>query len=145
MKDIHSQMKIVQLLGPIVMSADATSAALDLGDYQSCELVFGVGIGGITFSDSNKIEFVVTDSDDDATYANVETADVLGVDTVTDGIVKALTAAHAAAAVYRLGYKGAGKFLKVKADFSGTHGTGTPIAVFAILSNGINMPEADQI
>jgi hypothetical protein len=63
---------------------------------------------------------------------------------ITNGIIKSLVAAHAAAAVYRYGYKGGKRYLKLLADFSGTHGTGTPIAAIALKSRGANKPEANQ-
>jgi hypothetical protein len=42
----------------------------------------------------------------------------------TGGIVKSLIAAHAAADTTEVGYIGGKRYLKVLADFSGTHGTG---------------------
>lgn len=95
-------------------------------------LALHIGVGGITFTGTNKIEFVLTHSDDD----------VQGVTGVTNGIVKALKTAHAAAAVTKIGYIGYRRYLKVLADFSGTHGTGTPIAVAAILGRPHSAPVA---
>jgi hypothetical protein len=60
------------------------------------------------------------------------------------GIIKALVAAHAAAACYRVGYKGGKRYLKVLAKFSGTHGTGTPIAAMVIKGDGTDNPQANQ-
>ena len=60
------------------------------------------------------------------------------------GIIKALTSAHAAAASYRCGYKGGKRYLKLLADFSGTHGTGTPISAMALLGHPEVSPVADQ-
>jgi hypothetical protein len=45
------------------------------------------------------------------------------------GIVRALIAAHAAATVTKVGYIGNKRFLSLLADFSGTHGSPTPIAI----------------
>ncbi|PWR24566.1 hypothetical protein [Zavarzinia aquatilis] len=145
MKDLHSKIIAVQAIGAAVLAADNTPAAIDLQGYNSAEIVLAIGIGGITFSGTNKIEFKLTHSDDDSTYDAVEVDDILGADDVgTGGIVKALVAAHAAPAVYRFGYKGGRRHLKLLADFSGTHGTGTPIAAIVLKGNGYNRPEADQ-
>lgn len=115
-----------------VLSADNTPATIDLLDYQSATLLLNVGVGGITFTGSNKIEFVLTHSDDDVTYSTVTdddlVKDALAPATIANGIVRALTAAHAAATVQKIGYVGGKRYLKLLADFSGTHGTGTPIA-----------------
>ena len=71
-------------------------------------------------------------SDDGVTYAAVTDDDVVkdayAPTSITGGIVRALTAAHAAATVQKLGYVGSKRYVKLLADFSGTHGTGTPIA-----------------
>lgn len=127
-KDIHSEMKILDVFGPVTIAADNTPAAVDLKDFRAAEIILGVGIGGITFDGSNKIEFKLTHSNDDVTYDAVTAADVLGeVSIGTGGIFKSLIAAHAAAQNYRFGYVGGRRYLKVLADFSGTHGAGTPL------------------
>lgn len=144
MHDIHSGMTATVVIGAAVLSADNSPAAIDLQGYDAAELILAIGAGGITFSASNKIEFVLTHSDDDATYTAVTDADMLGVTGITDGIIKSLVAAHAAADVYRFGYKGGKRYLKLLADFSGTHGTGTPIAATLIKMHGHDNPQAAQ-
>ncbi|MFZ2869851.1 hypothetical protein [Zavarzinia sp.] len=145
MKDLHSKIIAVQAIGAAVLAADNTPGAIDLQGYDSAEIVLAIGAGGVTFSGTNKIEFKLTHSDDDSTYDAVEADDILGADDVgAGGIIKALIAAHASAAVYRYGYKGGRRYLKLLADFSGTHGTGTPVAAVVIKGNGYNKPEADQ-
>lgn len=145
MKDIHSDLTLVSVIGAAVLAADNTPAAVDLRGYNAAEVVLAIGIGGITFDATNKIEFKFTHSDDDVTYAAVEAKDVLGAASVgAGGIIKALTAAHAAAAAYRFGYVGGKRYLKLLADFSGTHGAGTPIAALVLKGYGYNQPEANQ-
>lgn len=144
MKDLHSHITVALAIGNAVFTADNTPVAIDLQGYESAEIEMSIGIGGITFSDTNKIEFKLTHSDDNSTYTDVTTADMLGVTVASGGIIKALTAAHAAAAAYRYGYKGGKRYLKLLADFSGTHGTGTPIAANVIKGNGFSNPQADQ-
>lgn len=144
MKDLHSKLMCVTAIGTATLSADNTPAALDLQGYQSAEILLAIGAGGITFSGTNKIEFVLTHSDDDQTYTEVADADMLGVKNISGGIIKALTSEHAGAATYRFGYKGGKRYLKLLADFSGTHGTGTPISATLIKSNGFSNPQADQ-
>ena len=60
------------------------------------------------------------------------------------GTVKALTSAHASADVYRFGYRGGRRYLRLLADFSGTHGTGTPIAAEVVCGHPQLAPVADQ-
>lgn len=145
MKDIHSHILAAVLIGAAELDADNTPPAVDLQGYDAAEILLNIGIGGITFSGTNKIEFKLTHSDDDSTYTEVDVDDMLGLTSVgSGGIIKSLTAAHAAAAVYRFGYKGGKRYLKLLAEFSGTHGTGTPIAATALLGRGHNQPEANQ-
>ncbi|MFC3163066.1 hypothetical protein [Ciceribacter thiooxidans] len=145
MKDIHSDFTVVSAIGAAVLSADNTPTAIDLQGYNAAEILLAIGVGGITFDTTNKIEFKVTHSDDDSTYTAVEAKDILGVAAVgSGGIIKALTAAHAAAAAYRFGYVGGKRYLKILADFSGTHAAGTPIAGLVVKGQGYNQPEADQ-
>jgi hypothetical protein len=42
----------------------------------------------------------------------------------------------------RIGYNGKKRYLKLLADFSGTHGTGTPMSAVAILANPKTKPVA---
>jgi hypothetical protein len=144
MKDMHSDITAVAAIGNAVLAADNTPAAIDLQGYNAAEIVLNIGIGGITFSGTNKVEFILTHSDDDSVYANVVDADMLGVSSISGGIIKSLVAAHAAAAVYRFGYVGNKRYLKILADFSGTHGTGTPIAATVLKREGHDNPQANQ-
>lgn len=144
MKDLHSSISAAVLIGNATLSADNTPSAVDLQGFDSAEILLSIGVGGITFTGTNKIEFVLTHSDDDSTYTNVTDADMLGVSGISSGIIKSLTAAHAAAAAYRFGYKGGKRYLKLLADFSGTHGAGTPIAASVIRGNPANGPVANQ-
>lgn len=142
MKDMYSNVAVVEAIAAATLAADNTPAAIDLAGYNSAMIVLSVGAGGITFSDTNKIEFVLTHSDDDTTYTAVALADVQGPTSVTTGIVKSLVAAHAAGTVDRIGYIGGKRYLKLLADFSGTHGTGTPIAACVVKGHPALYPVA---
>lgn len=145
MKDLHSGVSAAVLIGAATLAADNTPAAVDLRGYDAAEILLAIGIGGITFSGTNKVEFKLTHSDDDSSYSDVTVDDMLGLDSVASGgIIKSLVAAHAAAAVYRFGYKGGKRYLKLLADFSGTHGTGTPISASVLKGHGHNSPQANQ-
>jgi len=132
MKDLHSQIDIVELIPAATYTADNTPAAVDLLGFESAEIALAIGVGGITFTTSNKIEFVMTHSDDNSTYTNVTAGDLLGVSSVTSGIVKSLVAKHDTADVTRFGYRGGKRYLKLLANFSGTHSTGTPIGAVVV-------------
>ena len=132
----------VQLASEVGKSKEWQDAAQAVGDVDGVVLNINVGVGGITFTSSNKIEFVLTHSDDNSSYAAVAAADVVGATVATGGIVLSLVAAHAAASSLSICYVGAKKYLKLLADFSGTHTTGTPIAAQIIKSLPHQIPIA---
>ncbi|WP_018391057.1 hypothetical protein [Ancylobacter sp. FA202] len=143
MRDIISNMAVVEAVPPAAYAADNTPAAIDLRGFDAAMLAIHVGVGGIAFSGTNKVEFKLTHSDDDATYAAVTIDDVQGLDSVgAGGIVKALIAAHAAPSITRVGYVGNKRFLKLLADFSGTHGTATPLSATVIKGRARDRPVA---
>lgn len=130
------------LIPPATLAADNTPATFAVGAFQSLTVLVQVGVGGITFTGTNRVDFVLTHSNDDVTYDNVTDADLVGVTGVTSGIVRSLIAAHAAPSVVEIGYVGRRPFLRCLADFSGTHGTGTPIAVLGVRGNPLTSPAA---
>jgi hypothetical protein len=140
MRDLASKIVPVTVFGPVTLAADNTPAAIDLAGFHSAVLLLGIGVGGITFDSTNKIEFKLTHSDDNSSYSDVTDADMQGVTGITSGIIKSLVAAHAAAAVYEFGYVGNKRYLKLLADFSGTHGTGTPLHACLVKGNGVYKP-----
>lgn len=143
MRDAYHNLAIAEALAPAVYAADNTPAAIDLLGFESALLSLHIGAGGITFTGTNKIEFKLTHSDDDSAYSAVEDADVIAASAVgAGGIVHALTAAHAAASITRVGYIGGKRYLKLLADFSGTHGVGTPLAAIVIKGHAQERPVA---
>lgn len=143
MRDLVNSLAAAVAIAAATYDADNTPVAVDLLGFEGAVIAIHVGVGGITFSGTNKIEFKLTHSDDNATYAAVTAADVQGVDSVgTGGIVKSLIAAHAAADITKIGYVGGKRYLKLLADFSGTHGTGTPIAAEVIKGHSRYWPAA---
>jgi hypothetical protein len=131
-KDISKDFGPIQAIAPAALATDNTPAAIDMNNFDAAIVCIHVGVGGITFDGTNKIEFKLTHSDDNSSYAAVTSDDVAGVTVATGGIVKSLTAAHAAASLTSFGYHGGKRYLKLLADFSGTHGTGTPISAIVL-------------
>lgn len=121
------------LLPPAEYDADNSPATFDNGTAQACTIALQVGVGGITFTDDNKVEFVLSHSDAASSgFEPVGAGDVVGVEGVEDGIVLALTEEHAAPSVTLIGYKGRKRYLRLLADFSGTHGEETPMAAVVL-------------
>lgn len=147
--DLAHNVKAVSLITPAVLDADNTPAALDTLGFRSATIFTNVGIGGITFTTGNKVEFKLTHSDDNVTYAAVEADDVLmpyGESLGSGGIIRSLIAAKAAAdtTMHKVGYRGKKRYLKLLADFSGTHGAGTPMSAHADLGHPMAAPAGEQ-
>jgi hypothetical protein len=59
MKDLHSHQRSRSLIAAQTAAADTTPVAVDRQGYEAVEIVLSIGVGGITFSGTNKIEFVL--------------------------------------------------------------------------------------
>lgn len=128
----------VPCLPPQVASTTQTGAGVDRVGCNAVKFALDIGAGGITFSGTNKIEFSIEHSDDNTTFAACAASDViLGVNcdaAISNGIFRSLIAAKAAEDVTIIGYRGSKRYIRIKATFSGTHGTGTAMSAVAILS-----------
>jgi hypothetical protein len=132
-RDLHSGTSAAVAIAAATLSADNTPPAVDLQGFDGAEIFLNIGVGGITFSGTNKVDFVVEHSNDGSAWAAVAQADIVGATVATGGIVRSLIAAKAAADVQEMSYIGGRRYVRCTADFSGTHGTGTMIGMFAIL------------
>lgn len=136
-------LKFVSAIAPGVYTADTTPVTVDRSGFSSASFAVHVGVGGITFNGTNKIEFLMEESYDGTDWHPVPASDIVGPSlTADDGIVLALKAAHAAVKVTKIGYIGDARYVRLTADFSGTHGTGTPISAVAYLGRPAQAPVA---
>jgi hypothetical protein len=143
--DFASDLKVVSALAPAVYDSDQTSTALNtaLYPFKGLTLVLHLGVGGITFDTTNRVDFKLTHSDDDSTYVAVTDDDVIlpyPLVVATGGIVKSLTALHAAAEDILVGYRGKKQYVKVMTDFGGTHGTGTVFGITWLMLHPMSAP-----
>lgn len=133
-RDMHSNMSAVNLIPPSIPSADTTPVSVDLIGYRGAMVMIWVGVGGITFSGTNRVDFVLEHSTDNSSWAAVAQSDVAGATVTAGGIVRSLIAAKAAidATATEMSYIGGRRYIRMTADFSGTHGAGTPMTAFAV-------------
>ncbi len=121
------------LVAPSAISADNTPAALSIAEYPNVRIGVGVGVGGITFSPTDKVEFKLRHGGSTvgahtavaATDVVMPAGDTLG----SNGIIRSLIAAHASATEKFYDYIGDQTHLSCLADFDGTHGAATPMFV----------------
>lgn len=141
-RDLHDNLSTAMLVAPQTATADVTPVSVDLLGFRAAMVLLYIGIGGITFTGTNKIEFILEHSNDNSTWNAVAQADVLGPTVAAGGIVRSLVAAKAAADVQEISYIGGRRYVRLTPDFSGTHGTGTPMTAFMVRGMPEQMPVA---
>ncbi len=144
MKDLYSNVSLVQAVAPVKV-LDATVPAAyecDLAGFNSAviEMSCGAKIGG----DTGTITLELEHADDDGTgvagaYAHVAAADVQGA-TPSSGIIKTLAGGVVAAAVYKFGYIGGKRFIKLTIAENDANATGTILSVTVIKGHGLDTP-----
>ena len=145
MKDLANNISVAQSIAPAVVTSDTNGTGVDLQFFESATVLVDTGAEGVTLSASVKIDFILEDSDDDSTYAAV-TSNNLVTDGAVDssGIFLTLDANAETPQVASIGYVGGKRYVRVTADFTGSHSTGTPIAVSVIKGHPRHNVDADS-
>lgn len=144
--DLKNEIAASVMLARASITATPSVTAIDTLDYGSVTFLAYAGIGGITFSTTNKVEFTVEHSDDNVTFVAAKDDDLILAPGATapgdTGIVRSLIAAKAAADTDHtvIGYRGKKRYVKCTPVFSGTHGTGTIIGVDVIKGHPYHRP-----
>ena len=139
MQDLSNNIKLMQSIAPAVLDADANGTGVDTQGYENVAIVVDTGVEGITLSSTNKIEFELEHSDDDSTYVDAESSDINGT-LGTNGLFLTLDANAESPQISEIEYLGAKRYVRVVANFSGTHGTGTPVSASVILGKPRHAP-----
>ncbi len=146
MRDGTDSLSAVNAIAPATYTDDPAAITIDRQGFRTLTFVLMFGVGGITFTNTNKIEFILEHSNDGVSWDPVVPSNVLGAAPDASGIVLAQKVAHAAVTVHRIGYVdgtvGERRYVRLRADFGGTHGTGTPLAAVALLGHPRQAPVA---
>jgi len=119
MKDLHNNTTDVVILAAVVVAATGNSGDIDLAGCNACEFVINTGVdAGTGLGASHNLVFSLTEADDDGTgsagdYTAVASADILGT-------VPTIDSTDEDATVYRFGYTGACRFVKLTWTETGT-------------------------
>ena len=141
MKDLKNNIGVVQSLAPAARDADANGTGVDLQGFESATIVIDMGAEGITLSSTNKIEIELEHSDDNSTFTDVtSSADVIGATPDSNGVIATFDDVAEAPAVSTVGYIGGKRYIRAVANFSGTHGSATPLAVSVIKGHARSNP-----
>ena len=138
MRDIFSELKAVNFLTPQTIndsSGDVAVDGIDLLDFNSAMIAVSAAVSGDT---APVFKIKVEHSDDDTTYTECTAINLLGVESLTAGVIDDADkvfddgtngvdigsddgAAHTAV----FGYKGGKRYLKITIDEDGSNSTGT--------------------
>lgn len=141
-RDIFSELKVTQLLTPAVRTADANSSSVDTRDHDSLMLQAQVGNSGDTLSGSVKLELELEESDDNSVFTDVADADMIGGITgaTNPGTFALIDAPAEDTRDFIVGYRGSKRYVRVVANFTGTHTNGIPIGASAIQGHSHRSP-----
>lgn len=140
MKDLHSNIKVVNALSPVVLTADQNGATIDRQGFEGVEHIVQLGATGDTLSGSVYVELVIQESDDNSSWSDVTAANDVIVG--GDGISAAPDANGVFATIddnaeddrhFRIGYRGGKRYSRVQLDFTGTHTNGIEASALAVL------------
>lgn len=147
MKDLYNNIEIESMLDPIVGANGSAAGALvaDLQGFNSAVFIFHVGLEGSTLSGSNYWTVTMDHADDNGsgssgTYANVAAADVQGV-TPASGVVVTVDDPAEDNAIYKIGYVGGKRFVKLTIAETGT-GPNLPQSLVVIKGHPLDAPVA---
>lgn len=151
--DLHSNIKVVQNIVPIVLNNDTEgtpASGVDTKGFDACEFIVSVGASADTLSGSVYLELKLQHSDDNSAWSAVSSVDdiIVGscprVTTVdSNGTFALIDAAAEDEFHFRIGYRGIKRYVRVFIDTTGTHTNGTPVSSIAVLSSASLVPTLD--
>lgn len=128
--------EFVQVLDPVVVTADTVLTGTDTADCNAVTLNVLVGESGDTLSGTVYFDYILETSEDNSTWAAVTDNDVVIGQTVdSSGIFATIDAAAEDDVVLSVGYIGYARYVRVNIDATGTHTNGTPMAALAVKGN----------
>ena len=133
MQDLANNLLAVQSLAPAVRTADANGTGVDLQGFEGAMAIFDIGAEGDTLSSSVKIDVKLEHSDDNSSWsAVVSNNDITDGAIDSSGIWATFDDNAEAPAVVGIGCVGGKRYLRVVADFSGSHSNGSPVSAMII-------------
>lgn len=143
LRELVGKLKLVSSLLPAVRTADANGSAADLQGYDSAEIVAHIGLSGDTLSGSVKMEVEVEHSDDNSSWSDCADADLSSTVTGTNtGTIAVIDAAADDEQIYKSGYKGNKRYVRVVFNYTGTHTNGLPASAMIIAGHPHQAPVA---
>jgi len=141
MRDLHSNLGVVQSLDPAVTTATRVGAPIDRQGFESVEHIISLGMSGDTLSPSVSLSLKLEESEDGSNWSPVvNDSDVIGASVDGSGIFALVDDGAEDGQAYAVGYVGDARYCRVQVSLAGTHTNGTSVAALALLGHGTVKP-----
>ena len=143
MRDLSNNINPAVSVINAVKTAAANGTGVDLQGYESATILVDVGAEGDTLSSSVYFEISLEHSDDDSTYTDCAQADIIDGTISAGGIWLKLDGTangnpDSAGGIFRVGYVGGKRYVRVVLAKTGTHSNGTPIGAIVVRGHARN-------
>jgi len=140
MKDLSNSISPAVSIISAVRTAAVNGGGVDLQGYESATVLVDVGAEGDTLSGSIYFEVSLEHSDDNSTYTDAVQADIIDGTIAAGGIFLKLDGTaggnpDTTGAIFRVGYVGGKRYVRVVLAKTGTHSNGTPIGAMVVKGN----------
>tara|TARA_Y100000114_G_scaffold24479_1_gene20181 strand:+ start:661 stop:1074 length:414 start_codon:yes stop_codon:yes gene_type:complete len=120
-----------------VRTAAANGTGVDLQGYESATILVDVGAEGDTLSSSVHFEVSLEESDDNSTFTDVAQAGIIDGTISSGGIFLKLDGTtggdpDSTGGIFRVGYVGGKRYIRVVLAKTGTHSNGTPLGAMVV-------------
>ena len=148
MKDLSNNISPAVSLPAAVRTAAANGTGVDLQGYESATVLVDVGAEGDTLSSSVHFEISLEESDDDSTYTDVAQASIIDGTIASGGIFLKLDGTtggdpDTTGGIFRVGYVGNKRYIRVVLAKTGTHSNGTPIGAMVVRGSARHSTDND--
>lgn len=141
LRDLISNIKESVGFNPEVLTADEDSTTFDMQGFESLVAIVQVGASGDTLSGSVFLELILEHGDEqDGSDAVAVTSadDVLPGTALALGVFATIDDPAEDDAVFKIGYRGTKRYVRVAVDLTGTHTNGIPVSVIGIKGDASN-------
>lgn len=130
MRDLSSNLKVVQSIDAKVYTADENGVGVDLRGFDGAMVSVNFGITGDTLSGSVFADIELEESDDNSTFTDVADADLIGKQSgLPAGVAIRVDDAAEDEQSYQFGYIGSKRYIRPVLNLTGTHTNGIEVAV----------------
>jgi len=137
MKDLSNNINPAVSIISAVRTAAVNGSGVDLQGYESATVLVDVGAEGDTLSSSVHFEVSLEHSDDNSTFTDVAQADIMDGTISSGGIFLKLDGTaggdpDTTGGIFRVGYRGGKRYIRVVLAKTGSHSNGTPIGAMVV-------------